>query len=216
MYGEDDLPIYDGLTEEQREKANQKYIAELPEKIENDPVRYLKRFGVPSKYMGASLTSFDGGSATIKLCWEYLKQPSGDIFITGECGSGKTHIACAILRELAKADKKAFFVSVPELLMELRVSFKDGATQSESDIINRYVNMPFLVLDDLGAEKTTEYSITSLYLIIDKRINDERPTVITTNLSLGQVEDVFGSRIASRLSGYKLWKLDMPDFRKGK
>jgi DNA replication protein DnaC len=71
-----------------------------------------------------------------------------------------------------------------------------------------------LCLDDLGAEKTTEYAITTLYLIIDRRIRNEMQTIITTNLSLDEIEATLGARIASRLAEMKIIKINMPDYRK--
>jgi len=74
--------------------------------------------------------------------------------------------------------------------------------------------MDFLIIDDLGAEKSTEFSITTLYIILDRRIRELKTTIITTNLSMSQIEEHLGARIASRLSEMKNIKINMPDHRK--
>ena len=115
------------------------------------------------------------------------------------------------------------FVTVPRLLMDLRAVFggsqkKQGMdgweVKTEQDAIEEYTKPVVLVLDDLGAEKTTDYSLTSLYLIIDERINNLKRTIVTTNLSLKEIEEKMDARVASRLSGMKIIKLTMPDYRK--
>jgi len=211
---EDSLPIFDGRTKEEREKAKVAYLQKLPEIVESNASIYLKRHGIPENYMDASLASFKGYEGIVAKCNEYLKNPNRNIMLEGKCGSGKTHIACAIIRELVKSDKQALFMGIPEILMELRSSYKESSQHTEQEIINYLSKVPFLVMDDLGAEKTSEYSISSFYLILDNRINRMLPTIITTNLSLGMIEKAFGARIASRLSGFEIWHFDMPDYRK--
>ena len=58
-----------------------------------------------------------------------------------------------------------------------------------------------LILDDMGAEKTSEWSIQTLYSIIDRRYRDEKQTLITSNLTLDEIAEKVGDRIASRIAG---------------
>jgi DNA replication protein DnaC len=92
------------------------------------------------------------------------------------------------------------FVAVPELLLSLRESYSKNDT-SEGEIISKYTEGSLLVLDDLGAEKSTEWSINILYIIIDRRYRDEKKTIITSNLSLDELADKLDDRIASRIAG---------------
>jgi len=90
----------------------------------------------------------------------------------------------------------------------------DREPETEEEIVNFYSDMDFLIIDDLGAEKSTEFSITTLYIILDRRIRELKTTIITTNLSMSQIEEHLGARIASRLSEMKNIKINMPDHRK--
>ncbi len=130
-----------------------------------------------------------------------------------------------IMEPGALGDGRGLFITVPKLLMELRSVFSgdkkyqadiwsDSRKMTEEDVINEYTALELLVLDDLGAEKTTDYSLTSLYMIIDERINNFKRTIITTNLSLQELEEKMDARVASRLSGMKIIKINMPDYRK--
>jgi len=96
---------------------------------------------------------------------------------SGPVGVGKSHLAAAILYAI---DRKADFVNVPTLMKRLRNTFNsDGA--SDSQILDGLMNVPVLVLDDLGAERVTGYSEDMLYLLINTRYSSRHPTIVTTN-----------------------------------
>ena len=207
--------IEDKKRKQREEEEHDLYLKELPGKVEENPQKHLRDTEIPAKYINASLNTFIGGKNIIKASKDYLLNPTSSLLLTGKCGSGKTHIACGILREMVKINlSHVKFKSVPNLLLNLRSSFKQYPEQTEDEIIREYTQYSLIVLDDFGAEKSSEFSIASLYLILDKRINREYPTIITTNLNLKQIENVFGARISSRLSEFKLWNFDLPDYRK--
>jgi DNA replication protein DnaC len=167
--------------------------------------------GVPFKYGLCEFKNFTGND---KVC-EYLKGVSysnESVVLTGNPGCGKTHLAVAMMQHTGSGK----FITIPDLLLKIRDTFNrnDTPSMTEKELIEEYCEVGFLVLDDLGAEKSTEYSITTLYLIINRRINDEKKTVITTNLSMQQISESLGDRVASRLSGMNVVKINMPDYRK--
>lgn len=139
-----------------------------------------------------------------------------------------THLAVSLWRELVleSRSREVFFITVPELLLEIRATFgqkksfdsweKSDPNQTEEQVIDKYSKVELLILDDLGSEKTSDFTIQSLYLIIDRRNRELRPTIITTNLSLQEIEDNLGARIASRLADMTIIKINMPDYRKGR
>jgi len=163
--------------------------------------------GVPKLYSGCTLDNYNGNE---KLVNE-LKKEKENIVLRGNTGSGKTHLAIAILTMQTLMDSR--FVTVPDLLLKIRSSF-NGGPETEDEIIREFSSIPVLILDDLGAEKTSEFAITTLYIILDRRIRDCRKTIITTNLSQEEIESTFGARIASRLSCMENIKINMPDYRK--
>ena len=141
-----------------------------------------------------------------------------DLLLTGNAGSGKTHLAVAIFREWVKTQKvttnNALFITVTDLLLEIREVFSDKTDKTEAEIVNKYAREQYLILDDLGAEKTSEWSITTLYTIIDQRYRQELPTIVTTNLTIDQIGSQISERIASRLASGKVIKINAPDYRK--
>lgn len=150
----------------------------------------LTQIGLPRRFL----------NATVKR----LEPLADSLYITGVRGTGKTHLAAAILRERV-LDRRPHvsdiaWISVPDLLLKIRATFRDRSEQSESGIIEEYSDCKLLVLDDMGVEKTSEWSLQTLYTIIDRRYREERQTIITSNLSLDELAEKLDDRIASRLS----------------
>ena len=155
-----------------------------------------------------------------------LSRYPGSVLFTGKTGCGKTHLAVAIIRELVKrmAVNDIRFITAPELLLEIRSTFNSKTKhfddygvpcdKTEEDILSKYSTCELLVLDDLGAEKVTDFTIQSLYLVIDRRNRNLRPTIVTTNLSLEEIENLIDARMASRLADMTVVRLTMPDYRK--
>ena len=121
------------------------------------------------------------------------------LLLTGDCGTGKTHLAVAILRETAEAGIPGMFVVVPDLLAKMKASFntKDGKA---AELVEAAKNAPLLVLDDLGAEDPKVWVIELIYVLINHRYEHMLPTIITTNYDGTKIGEVFGKRIQSRLA----------------
>jgi DNA replication protein DnaC len=119
-------------------------------------------------------------------------------------GNGKTHLAIAILRELALDPAVPVaslrFVFVPELLLEIQDTM-DSPGLSMLDVVRSYTKPELLVWDDFGAEKLSEFAVRTLFTILYKR--EGRSNVFTSNLSLDQVaqRDSYAERITSRIAG---------------
>jgi DNA replication protein DnaC len=194
-------------------------------KQKENPEKILAYWGVSSKQLKSSFDNFNGGESAKKLCSEASKHLKS-VLLCGKTGCGKTHLAVAMMRQkiinsetIFDVDhyygrKQAIFITAPELLLEIRTSYNNKDGDTEEDIINKYGGIGLLVLDDLGAEKTSEWVESTLYLIIDRRNRNERWTIITSNLDLEEIEHHLGARIASRLSDMKVINIKLPDYRK--
>lgn len=152
-----------------------------------------------------------------KWAREWPHQNGRGVVISGPTGSGKTHLAAAVTHVLLERGVEVIFQSVPDLLLKIRSTFNRGSEVSEEQIIRRLVDAELVVLDDLGAEKMTDWTETTLYNLIDQRYRHERPAIITTNLGLNELGGRIGPRTMDRLAeSYTHIKLDTNSYRRAK
>lgn len=118
--------------------------------------------------------------------------------LLGGVGTGKTTLAAAVVNAaLEKHGVRGQFWPVVDLLGRLRATVdEDRAIETEAEVMGQMCIVPLLVLDDLGANKATEYVEERLFRIVDYRYRQLLPTVVTTNVPLEKLDQ----RIASRLS----------------
>ena len=155
---------------------------------------YTSEVGDQSHREGASRAL----NAAKSFVYECQQNPHGlGILFTGPVGSGKTFLAAAIANELMEAQLKVLFLVVPDLLDELRATYKSQV--NELDLLDTARTIPILILDDLGVHNYTDWTRNRLYSIINYRTNEQLPTVITSNLTLDEMEDYIGVRTTSRI-----------------
>ncbi len=122
------------------------------------------------------------------------------LFFTGEVGCGKTHLAAACANALLQQQVDALFLVVPDFLDDLRASYGKDGEFSEAALMRRARSAAVLILDDLGAHNFSEWTQNKLYSLVNHRVINCLPMVVTSNLSLGELEPVIGSRTTSRLA----------------
>jgi predicted ATPase len=181
--------------------------------IKNKPASALAKCGVPKLYRPVSREDWDKGSGRYKL-FDYEPR---DIYLYGSCGTGKTHFAATLMKEwlseYVTEDKyEAKWTNAPYILARIRETYSSHATESELDVINTFSRFKMLVIDDLGAEKVTDWSISALYQIISNRINECKVTIVTSNLSLEKLAE-WNERISSRMSGFFVGEMKGEDRR---
>lgn len=103
------------------------------------------------------------------------------LILTGNNGTGKTHLACSIANRLIENGIPIIYGTLINLLAELRNSYDTYKNISEIEIIKLYENVNLLIIDDLGKEKPSEWVLEKLFTIINSRYENNLPVIITTN-----------------------------------
>jgi DNA replication protein DnaC len=119
----------------------------------------------------------------------------------GDVGTGKTSLAMLISKSASDAGRSVAIYSVPQLLAHIKATYEEGSGSSYLDLFRRLSRVDLLHLDDLGAEKRTEWVLEQLYAIVNERWQEQRSIVVTTNLAdREELREQVGARTVSRLS----------------
>ena len=145
-------------------------------------------------------------------CQAYADDPMGWLVLCGAPGSGKSHLAFAIAAAYLNTRRQAYVATVPDLLDALRQGYAasqsasaygapvaQGSALSYDERFALVREVGLLVLDDLGAENSTDWAAEKLYQIIDYRYRGHLPLVVTTNVNLYLPNDRIHPRLVSRL-----------------
>lgn len=122
------------------------------------------------------------------------------LFITGKVGTGKTTLAASIVRRSIRRFVVIKWISFPKFIMTLQGMFKGDSNPFElAESVADTKDL--LVIDDIGAEKMTEYVRQIAYFIINEREQNMKQTIITSNYNLDQIDQMIDSRVSSRIAG---------------
>ena len=143
---------------------------------------------------------------------DFAHNPEGWFIFNGVNGCGKTHLAAAIANYRLAQGKPVFFVVVPDLLDHLRSTFSPQSDISYDEFFEQIKKSPLLILDDFGEQSATPWAQEKLYQLINYRYNDRLPTVITTCLSLDEIEPRISSRMVDAKFSF-VFNIIAPDFR---
>ena len=140
----------------------------------------------------------DGNDKAYKICKEF-NPDSENIYLWGSSGVGKTHLAYAVI-QTQFYQGRSIHAANPAAISR---RFRRLSGFEEEDEIEKFISYPVLLIDDLGAEKTTEFLLSIFYEIVNRRImNKKNGLIVTSNLDLEALMRKFGdNRLSSRLAG---------------
>jgi DNA replication protein DnaC len=119
----------------------------------------------------------------------------------GTVGTGKTSLAMVISKGAIEAGRSVAIYSMPSLLADIRATYEEGSGRSYIDLFRRLSQVDLLHIDDVGAEKTTEWVLEQLYAIVNERWQQQRSMLVTTNLTdRDRLREQLGDRTVSRLT----------------
>jgi DNA replication protein DnaC len=144
----------------------------------------------------------------------WMEDPSWAVVLHGRYGVGKTGLAISVLRAAAEAHHVGLFVKTPDLLVRIRATYGRDSETSEADVLDSLRTVDYLVLDDVGAEKVTDWATSMLFQVLDHRHDQQRKTILTTNLDVAGLGVHMGERTLRRFEeGALFLHLDGPNLR---
>jgi DNA replication protein DnaC len=130
---------------------------------------------------------------------EELAEGNG-VWLQGDVGTGKTSLAMLISKTALEAGFSVAIYSMPRLLARIRRTYDaDSGEEGYLSFFDRLTSVDLLHIDDLGAEKRTDWVLEQLYAIVDRRYEEQRAMVVTTNMETPDLKEQIGERTVSRL-----------------
>mgnify|MGYP005805171481 FL=1 len=154
---------------------------------------------------------------TLKVCHQFIDTFGTEfrnLFFYGDVGVGKTYLSTCIARELMEREFSVLYFSAPQLFNSLaRTAFNKKDVDAGN--MNEYIfNCDLLIIDDLGSEYTNGFIASQFFTCINERLLHRKSTIISTNLSLETLADLYTERSFSRItSSYTLLRIIGDDIR---
>jgi DNA replication protein DnaC len=178
-----------------------------PGRVERRRARSLSAV-IPRRYRGASFDRppvSDMPAAQVQVVRRYVRDLDANLeagrglWFFGDVGTGKTTLAMLVSRTALERGRSVAIYSLPRLLAEIRQTFETAAEGSYVDFLDRLAAVDLLHVDDVGAEKTSEWVLEQLYAIVNARYEEERSILVTTNLERDELVEQVRERTVSRL-----------------
>jgi len=135
----------------------------------------------------------------------FAQDPQFFFTLLGEPGCGKTHLAAAIANTCLQRGLTVCFAVVPDLLDALRATFEKKSPVSYEDLVQAYLTVDLLIMDDMGTQYETEWAREKIYQIVNHRYNQRQAMVVTTN----NIPAYLDPRLRSRLFDARNHKMEI-------
>lgn len=188
-------------------------------KAEKEERKRFGRMAIPRRFQSCSVAGYkvtcDGQKAAREAVIEFCKTvkeriPHGDsIVMSGNPGTGKTHLACAIAKVASAAGFSVLFTRVRPMVRSIRETWKPSSKETEADAIRRFASVDLLILDEVGVQEGSDNEHLLLFDVLAERYESMKSTILLSNFpwtvsakdkEKGRVDlqDVLGDKICDR------------------
>lgn len=195
-------------------KQAQKAIEEekaMQEKAQKSRMERIKETRMPLEYQTKDFSTFFQDTESQREAfnmaerfvngWGKAKAGGYGLLFLGGCGTGKTHLACAIMLELM--DRYLFvyprYYKVSEIFSAVRSTYQTGVITNEEEMLKFFSSIQLLVIDEVGIQKGSEAEKRILFSILDNRVTSNKPTILMSNLGPKALAELLGDRLYDRV-----------------
>lgn len=140
----------------------------------------------------------------VEWCKQFARQIvngtcNDSLFLRGDVGRGKTHLSSAIANAVLAGGKTVIYKRAADLFDMIRRYKYEESTQRWHEVLDQLISCDLLVIDDLGAERTTDFVTEQLVFLLEERNYRNKPWIINSNLKLSQIQDSYNTRVSDRI-----------------
>jgi DNA replication protein DnaC len=178
------------MTDEERSARIEEIKKREKEDQRNRELAALRRLGIPPRYYDATMQKWEADTPEKKAALDLIVKNiwTENLFITGNAGTGKTHLAYVFVRE------KATYRRLPDIFREVRQDF-----DSESEVLDDLGRCKLLIIDEVGRQIFSPFEMNLFFEIVDRRYNQMVPTTLITNMTENEFASHYGTAILDRL-----------------
>lgn len=184
----------------------------------------IEQAAVPERFKTRSLDNFEPRTeqqhTILEMArrfveeWELNARAGRWLVFAGEPGTGKSHIAVAILRALMPA-QIGQYVTCMGMIQAVRATWARDSQATEAQVLRHFGTTPLLVVDEVGVQYGTEGEHTIIFDVLDRRYRDMRPTILLTNHDVEGFKVYIGERLYDRMKENTRWvQFDGGSYRK--
>ncbi|MEY0287993.1 ATP-binding protein [Providencia rettgeri] len=188
---------------------------------------FLSSVNIPPRFANETFETFKATTQLAKhnltVCqqyvntWEDRKNAGEGLIFCGIPGTGKTHLAVSIAREIAEdLQESVFITTAARIIRAFRRTWSGNSEFSELDVLAKYCDPDLLIIDEIGVQYGTDSERNILFEVINDRYEYLLPTILISNLPLNELEEMLGERVVDRLlQGGTVLKFNWPTYRRG-
>ncbi len=169
----------------------------------------LRASGIPERFLDCDVWHWQRGMDKQREVWETVKsyciriedviQHGRCLVLFGSSGTGKTHLACGIVRHVVEKGGTAKYLTIQDAIGLIRSTYNKGAEQTEDEMLAAICNVDMLVLDEIGRQSDSAHERESMFRILNRRYSDLRPTILVSNLERVGLFKFLGQALCDRL-----------------
>lgn len=213
-----DLLNLNNMTPEELQAHDELVRQKELQQAEREKIERYQNSGVPERYLNESIDTYtitnEMQATAAKVAANFIHAVKRGEFkslvMIGSAGTGKTHLACSIIREVGGKYRTA-----PDIVEEIRRAKSFTANTTEAEIIKHYGRVSLLVIDEIGRGNAAADEKYMIYQIMNARYNTRRPTILISNFNKADFLQYIGVAAADRLveSG-EVWELNGESYRR--
>ena len=174
----------------------------------------LEQSAIPPRFIGKTFDNYradgEGQERALRVCREYAEhferhlRTGGSLILSGKPGTGKSHLAAAVLQAILPA-RVGVYMTLMDLIRALRDTWRKDSETSENQLLAKLEAMPLLAIDEIGMQYGTDGERAILFDVLDRRYRNMRPTILMTNLDKDGFRAAIGDRVFDRLTEVARW-----------